>query len=168
VGRNEKLPPIATPKARAGTQAKSPQDLFHFFLVPYLVQYQLIYNHSKANYNKLQRNSFDVSCRNALVFPQFNSRQSNPINHGKMKYPIGTKYSTRGKHPRLCTVTDIWKTYDSKGDLVRKRYVATHDMLGQTVTDRDVVEVTIARGVQALKEKQAFKQVGQGVYLLTS
>jgi len=96
------------------------------------------------------------------------SRQSNPINHGKMKYPIGTKYLTRGKHPRLCTVTDIWKTYDSKGDLVHKRYVATHDMLGQTVTDRDVVEVTIARGVQALREKQAFRQVGKGVYLLTS
>ena len=85
-----------------------------------------------------------------------------------MKYPIGTQYLTRGKHPRLCTVTDIWKTYDSKGDLVRKRYVSTHDVLGQTVTDRDVVEVTIARGVQALKEKQAFRQVSKGVYLLTS
>tara|TARA_R110000787_G_scaffold285165_1_gene399996 strand:+ start:174 stop:485 length:312 start_codon:yes stop_codon:yes gene_type:complete len=77
------------------------------------------------------------------------------LNYDTMKYPIGTEYLTRGKHPRLCTVTDIWKTYDSKGDLVRKRYVATHDVLGQTVTDRDVVEVTIARGVQALKEKQA-------------
>ena len=85
-----------------------------------------------------------------------------------MKYPIGTKYLTRGKHPRLCTVTDTLKTYNSKGDLVRKRYVATHDVLGQAVTDRDIVEVTVARGVQALKEKQAFKQVGKGVYLLTS
>jgi hypothetical protein len=37
----------------------------YFFPVPYLVQYQLICEHSNANYNKLHRNQFDVSCRNA-------------------------------------------------------------------------------------------------------
>mgnify|MGYP003659939297 CR=1 FL=1 len=72
-----------------------------------------------------------------------------------MKYPIGTKYLTRGKHPRLCTVTDIWKTYDFRGDLVHKRYVATHEFLGQTVTEVDLPEATVARGVWALKEKHA-------------
>lgn len=62
-------------------------------------------------------------------------------------YPIGTKFKTGGKAPRTCTVTDILKTYNSKGDLVSIRYVATHEFLGQTVTDRDVVAVTIARGL---------------------
>jgi hypothetical protein len=72
-----------------------------------------------------------------------------------MKHPIGTKYLTRGKHPRLCTVTDIWKTYDFKGDLVHKRYVATHELCGQTVTAYDLPEATVALGVFALKEKHA-------------
>ena len=72
-----------------------------------------------------------------------------------MKHPIGTKYLTRGKHPRLCTVTDIWKTYDSKGDLVHKRYVATHELLGQTVTAVNLPEATVALGVLKLKEKHA-------------
>ena len=59
---------------------------------------------------------------------------------------IGTKFTTRGKHPKECIVTDILKTYNSKGELVSTRYVATHEFLGQTVTDYDVVAVTIQRG----------------------
>jgi hypothetical protein len=46
----------------------------------------------------------------------------------------------------LCAVTDILKTYNSKGELVKIRYVAEHQFMGQTVTDRDVVETTIAMG----------------------
>lgn len=63
------------------------------------------------------------------------------------EYAIGTRFKTGGKHPRLCTVTDILKTYNSKGELVRVRYVATHDFLGQSVADNDVCAVTIARGL---------------------
>lgn len=63
------------------------------------------------------------------------------------RFPIGTKFKTAGKHPRLCTVIDILKTYNSMGDLVSIRYVATHDFSGQMVTDRDVVDATIARGL---------------------
>lgn len=62
------------------------------------------------------------------------------------KYPIGTTFATRGKHPKLCTVTDILKTYNSRGELVKIRYVATHLFAGQVVTDSDVVETTIAMG----------------------
>ncbi len=62
-------------------------------------------------------------------------------------YRIGTKFKTRGKVPRLCTVTDILKTYNSRGELVETRYVATHEFMGQAITDRDVVNVTIARGL---------------------
>lgn len=62
-------------------------------------------------------------------------------------YPIGTVFRTRGKHPRVCTVTDIWRTYDAAGALVHTRYVATHELMGQTITERDVVATTIAMGL---------------------
>lgn len=62
------------------------------------------------------------------------------------RFPIGTKYKTRGKFPRLCTVTDILTTYNSKGEFVKLRYVATHEFLGATITESDVVETTIAMG----------------------
>ena len=65
-----------------------------------------------------------------------------------MEYPIGTKYKTRGKAPRLCEVVDILKTYNSKGELVKTRYVATHSFMGQTVTDYNVVKTTIAMGIE--------------------
>lgn len=64
------------------------------------------------------------------------------------RFPIGTQYLTRGKHPLLCTVVDVLRTYNSRGDLVRLRYVATHQFCGQTVTDGDVCDTTIARGLQ--------------------
>lgn len=63
------------------------------------------------------------------------------------RYRIGTTYKTRGKVPRLCTVTDILKTYNSAGELVQTRYVATHAFAGQAVVERDVVETTIAMGL---------------------
>jgi hypothetical protein len=61
------------------------------------------------------------------------------------KFAIGTKYTPRGKDYQA-TVVDILKTYNSAGELVRIRYVSTHTFLGQTVTDQDVIETTIARG----------------------
>lgn len=63
------------------------------------------------------------------------------------EYPIGTQYQSRGKHPRLCTVKDVWKTYNAAGELVQIRYVTTHEFLGQIVTEYDVVAVTIARNL---------------------
>lgn len=62
------------------------------------------------------------------------------------KYRIGQQFKTRGKAPRVCTVVDILKTFNNAGDLVQLRYVATYEFLGQTVTDRDVPETTIAMG----------------------
>lgn len=65
------------------------------------------------------------------------------------RYEIGQRFKTRGKHPRLYTVTDILRTYNAKGELVRLRYVATTGFVGQTLTDHDVVETTIALGIEA-------------------
>ena len=60
-----------------------------------------------------------------------------------MTIAIGTKFiKQRGKHTnkeRVETVTDILKTYNLAGELVKTRYVAEHDFLGQTVTDSDVL-----------------------------
>lgn len=62
-----------------------------------------------------------------------------------MKYPIGTKYTLkRPKYSRKCTVVDHYKTYNLAGELVKERYVCSHELLGQTVIEHDVVETTIA------------------------
>lgn len=63
------------------------------------------------------------------------------------KFEIGQQYKTMGKHPRVCTVIDIHKTYDSKGEMVKLRYVSQHEICGQLVIDTDVVETTILRGL---------------------
>jgi len=62
------------------------------------------------------------------------------------RFTIGHQFKTRGKASRLCTVTDILRTYNAAGELVRIRYVATHEMMGQTVTDHDVCETSIMMG----------------------
>jgi len=58
------------------------------------------------------------------------------------------------KHAKVCTITECFKTYDSKGNLVKTSYQSTHDFLGQAVRNNDVCETTIARGIENLKEKQ--------------
>jgi len=60
---------------------------------------------------------------------------------------IGTEFTTRGKHPRICQVVDIHKTYNYLGDLVKTRYVAVHDFMGQAVIERDIPATTIKRGM---------------------
>jgi hypothetical protein len=62
------------------------------------------------------------------------------------RFSIGTKFKTRGKVPRICTVTDILKTYNSAGELVQIRYVSTHEFFGQIVTNHDVTDTAIAMG----------------------
>lgn len=66
----------------------------------------------------------------------------------KTRYPIGTKYKTRGTHPKSYTVTDIHRTYNHAGELVKVRYVvATHEFKGQTVIYTGVWADTIAKGL---------------------
>jgi hypothetical protein len=62
------------------------------------------------------------------------------------KYSIGTQFKSRGKHPRLYTVIDIHRTYNAAGEMVKLRYVATFELMGQKVTDYDVVETSISMG----------------------
>lgn len=64
-----------------------------------------------------------------------------------MQYTIGTEFTSGGKVKRLYTVIDVLSTYNSAKELVKVRYVATHEFMGQVVTDRDVCAVTIAKGL---------------------
>ena len=71
-----------------------------------------------------------------------------------MEYAIGTQYLDRAN--RLCRVTDIHKTYSTlSGELVKTRYVSVHTMMGQTVTDHDVVATSIAIGIDRLQKSRA-------------
>ena len=63
-----------------------------------------------------------------------------------MDIPIGTQYMTRGKAKRLCTVIDKHITTNMKGEIVRERYVSSHEFLGQKVIDYEVVPCAIKMG----------------------
>jgi hypothetical protein len=56
---------------------------------------------------------------------------------------LGTQYLDRNK--RVCIVTDIWKTFNSAGELVQTRYVCTHSFMRQAVSEHDVCAVTILK-----------------------
>ena len=63
------------------------------------------------------------------------------------RFPVGTVYQSGGKHPRRCKVIDFLTTVNLAGDVVKTRYVSTSEFLGSTLTDYEVCETTIARGV---------------------
>lgn len=63
------------------------------------------------------------------------------------RFAIGTKFRPVRKHAYDCEVVDILTTTNSKGEVVKIRYVATHQFCGQTITDSDVCHSTIARGL---------------------
>jgi len=52
----------------------------------------------------------------------------------RKEYPIGTQFVPYGgKRPKE-TVIDVLKTYNSKGELVKVRYLCAHNFCGQKVT----------------------------------
>jgi len=79
------------------------------------------------------------------VMPQTGGKENSMTSEIK----IGQKYRTRDKHPRICTVTDILRTYNNAGQLVSVAYVTQHEFAGQTITDYNVPAATINRGMLA-------------------
>ena len=64
------------------------------------------------------------------------------------RFPIGTQFTMRtGKVSHLCTVSDQLTVTNARGEVVRRYYHATHPFMGQTLTDHDVVDTTIARNL---------------------
>lgn len=62
------------------------------------------------------------------------------------RFPIGASYTPSGKAKRQYVVTDILRTYNAAGELVRLRYVGKSEIMGQPLFDHDVCDTTIARG----------------------
>lgn len=65
-----------------------------------------------------------------------------------MEFEIGTHYINSKN--RLCVIKDILKTFNSKGELIKTRYVAEHDFMGQKIEDNDVLHISIQKGMEAL------------------
>lgn len=64
------------------------------------------------------------------------------------RFCIGERFQLRkGKHRRDARVVDILKTFNAAGELVRVRYVAEYEFAGQTVTDSDICDTTLARAL---------------------
>jgi hypothetical protein len=62
------------------------------------------------------------------------------------RFTIGTQFKS-GKMDRVCTIVDIYRTYSKLGNLVAVRYVATHEFMGQTIVEKDILEITVAKGL---------------------
>jgi hypothetical protein len=63
------------------------------------------------------------------------------------KFPVGTKFKTRGKAPKVGEVVDIYYTYNQMGELVKIQYVTVTETMGQPVYNYETPEATIARGL---------------------
>ena len=61
------------------------------------------------------------------------------------RWSIGDTYQTSGKNPQTATVSNVVRSYDLNGKQTL-RYESEREFLGQTITDRDVTDTTIARG----------------------
>ena len=70
------------------------------------------------------------------------------------KFPVGTQYQPIGK-PYVCTVINYLVTRSMDGDIYRVRYMSTHTRLDQRLVDDDVLETTIARGIENLATQKA-------------
>ena len=57
---------------------------------------------------------------------------------------IGTQFYSGGKHKRLSTVIDIFKTYNSKNELIKTTYLEEHEFCGQRLKS-EVNCVTVQR-----------------------
>jgi hypothetical protein len=69
------------------------------------------------------------------------------MNQATPRFKVGTTFYSRGKHPRLCTVTDYLVTRNLAGEVVKTQYVATHELMGQAIEDVGVTETGIAMGL---------------------
>ena len=106
--------------------------------------------------------------------PNFNGMEAGQVAHAiemafnatlyadKPRWAIGDEYQPVGKHKARCIITDIVRTFDENGQL-RITYVSQHEFLGQTVTNYNVSETTVARGRFCNKRKKII-ETGEIIY----
>ncbi len=63
------------------------------------------------------------------------------------RFAVGTTFSSGGKHPNICKITDVHTTRNLAGDAIKVRYSATHSFIGQVVTETDVTEARVVAGL---------------------
>jgi len=62
-------------------------------------------------------------------------------------FSIGQQFTPRGKRKDLCTIIDIHTTTNESGEVVRIRYIAQHEFLGQII-NAEYCAATVARGIK--------------------
>jgi len=66
------------------------------------------------------------------------------------RFKIGLQFMPMGlKHPKLETIVDVLRTYNSNNELVELYYVTEHDFFGQKVRRGMVTDTHIARSLDA-------------------
>jgi len=71
------------------------------------------------------------------------------------RFPIGTQFISRSnmKIKRVETVSGYIDEIDREsGEFLKRRYVATHEFMGQAMKNTDLCETTVARGIENLKQ----------------
>lgn len=64
---------------------------------------------------------------------------------GTPKYAIGTKYISRGKAKKECTVIDFLVTRNMAGEIVKEEYLVVHNMMGQGIMSHEIeLAITMA------------------------
>jgi len=61
-----------------------------------------------------------------------------------MKYQIGTKFIPRGLDS-IHEVIDYHITSNSRGEIIKERYVTSHSFMGQEIIKSDIPQATIDR-----------------------
>lgn len=67
------------------------------------------------------------------------------LRNAKYHFPVGTVYEHYYLKGRICTISDYLETRNTKGELVGFSIVATHETLGQSITDYDVSPTEVSR-----------------------
>lgn len=61
---------------------------------------------------------------------------------------IGDKFMSHGKHPRECTVVDIYTTTNTAGEVVKVQFKAVHQFMGQELSELVVAPTVLLRKVE--------------------
>lgn len=76
------------------------------------------------------------------------------------RFLLGTRFLSAGKHPHVCVVTDILRTFNLSEELVGVQYVAEHVFMGQKIEAR-YLDIDVAKGVCRLHGVDALDQISQ-------
>ncbi len=94
-----------------------------------------------------------LACASTCMYSSFIGQIIRERKMKEPKYEVGQQYLPKGKGCTLRTIIDIHTTYNLASEVVRLRYVSTHDFLGQKVIELDVCETTVSIGINLLNER---------------